>query len=188
VPLTSWGTAHYGRLLVYQPDGLHYAPWSDPRWIVVLGGLGFSAKSVYHWTLSAFSGDRLKAGGFVAMCELSLLLAPHPYLAAAAIAYLVAINMLSAGSALALRDQSDRAVPPSFAPAQLSQVRALSADSVSAEDADDELYERALAHVRSGGRASGQALRKALNVGSARAGALARRLASEGALASDAAE
>jgi hypothetical protein len=184
VPIASALTAHYGRLLVYEADGLHVATWCEPRWIVVVGGLGFSAKSVYHWTLAAFSGDRLKAGAFVALLECTLLLAPLVELQCAAALYLVLINMLSAGSALALRDQSDTFTP---ALAPLPQVRSLTAevsgDASLSDPTDDELYERALAHVRSGGRASGRALRLALGCGTTKAGELAKRLASEASLA-----
>lgn len=184
VPVASYVTVHDGGMLAYEGGRLHVTDWTDPRWLLVLGALTFSAKSVYQWAHAAFD-DVAKALGFTVICEGVLLMSTTPWLGWTAIAMLTLVNVMASSATLALRDQSDTLAP---APAQLSQVRSLT-EEVSGEAPElDPLYERALAHVRATGRCSGRSLQKGLNIGSARALELARRLTSEGALASDAAE
>jgi len=193
VPVASALTAHYGRLLVYAADGLHVGTWADPRWIVVVGGLGFSAKSVYQWTWTAFRRDRFKAAGFVALLECTLLLAPLPELQCAAAAYLILINMLSAGDALASQDREDVRAVATPEPPQATVVRQLTQAPVApevpsaprlpapvetepTEPTDDALYAAALEHVRQGGAPSVRALRDALGCSQRKAMELARQL------------
>jgi len=198
VPVTGYITAHYGHMLVYRGDDLHLAHWANPRWVVVLGCLGFSAKSVYQWALAAFC-DAFKAGGFVALVEGALLLAPLPELAYVALAYLVAINMLSAGSALALRDQSERievaevhfevSAPapelplpaPALMPTESRPSPSLAASGQCTGPGLDD-YARALAYLETVSECSARTLRAALGIGSDRASELVTRLAKDGAL------
>lgn len=107
VPASTYVVAHVGELVRVEGGGVVLASW-HPGWLLVLGGLLFSGKTVYAWTAAAFE-DRLKALGFVALVEGALLLSPSPALSYVALGYLVAINALGTGAALALRHRSDRA-------------------------------------------------------------------------------
>jgi hypothetical protein len=68
---------------------------------LVLGGLAFSAPTVYGWGKIAFRSNA-KAGGFVVLLEGTLTLAHTPWLSVAALVYLVAINAIATGCALSL--------------------------------------------------------------------------------------
>jgi len=118
VPCLTYVVAHVGELVHVEGGTVTAAPWTHPAWLLVAGGLLFSAKTVYAWTAAAF-GDRLKALGFVALVEGVLLLSPSPAVAYVALAYLIVINALGTGARLALRDRVDRAgleVIPATAP------------------------------------------------------------------------
>jgi hypothetical protein len=107
VPASTFVVAHVGELVRVEGGGVVLASW-HPGWLLVLGGLLFSGKTVYAWTRAAFE-DRAKALGFVVLVEGVLLLSPSPALSYVALAYLVAINALGTGAALALRHREDRA-------------------------------------------------------------------------------
>lgn len=50
----------------------HYHAGDTPAlWLIVAGGLLFSASSVYSWGLRLFGGAWYKAGGFTVLIELS---------------------------------------------------------------------------------------------------------------------
>jgi hypothetical protein len=70
-----------------------------PAWLV-LGGLLFSALTVYGWAREAF-GSGAKALGFAALLEGVLTCSATPWLSAGALAYLVAINAVATGVRLA---------------------------------------------------------------------------------------
>jgi len=70
--------------------------------ILIIGGLAFSATSVYRWAYQAFGNSWVKAAGFVVLVEGTLTLSPNPYLAWAALVYLVIINAIATGTTLAL--------------------------------------------------------------------------------------
>jgi len=110
MPLASFYAVHDGELIRAAPGGggLVFAPYTNLEWLLVLGGLTFSAKTVTAWTQDAF-GDWVKALGFVMMLEGSLLLHPTPWLRQAALAMLCAINAIATGCLLALRDRGDSA-------------------------------------------------------------------------------
>jgi len=107
VPVATYAVAHYGGLVANNAGLVTCAPWTNPGWLLVVGGLSFSAKTVYMWGCTAFD-DRFKAAGFVGLVEGSLLLAPIPALAYIALGYLVLINAIATGCLLALRDRADR--------------------------------------------------------------------------------
>jgi len=69
--------------------------------LLVLGGLVFSAKTVLEWGSMAFHDGR-KALGLVVILEGSMTLSHTPWLAGAALAYLVGINALATGCTLSL--------------------------------------------------------------------------------------
>jgi hypothetical protein len=94
VPLASYVLAH-GEVDRGQPLYLQVPV------ALVLGGLLFSARTVYQWAKAAF-GDGAKAAGFVVLAEGILTLSHTHWLALAALAYLVSINGVATGVRLAL--------------------------------------------------------------------------------------
>jgi len=196
VPLSTYAFAHHSGLLTAHDGHIVYAEWSNPDWLILLGGLGFSARTVYHWAHQSFE-EGAKAVGFTLLLEGVLMRAPIPELSYVALAYLVVLNALGTGAVLALRDQRDRArsadreptdyptevqtvafVAPSEAPALPTETRPTEADGASLVDVD--LYGRAIALVRSTGKASMSSLREGLGVGTDRATRLLSRLESDG--------
>jgi len=122
MPLASAYAVHDGRLIVHEHSGgLNFAHWSNPEWLLVLGGLAFSAKTVTQWASVAY-GDWVKSLGFVVMIEGSLLMHPTPWLRVTALTLLCAINAIATGCLLALRDQSDRIVAVPVEPLDPSEL------------------------------------------------------------------
>jgi uncharacterized membrane protein len=78
----------------------HLPSPSTALWGLVVGGLLFSAKTVWQWGLLAFA-DPWKASGFVLLIEGVMVLSPVPWLAVTALALLVAINAIATGCTLA---------------------------------------------------------------------------------------
>ena len=68
--------------------------------ILVLGGLLFSAKTVWQWAHQAFANDAWKATGFVVLLEGVMTLSQIPALAIAALVLLTAINGIATGVVL----------------------------------------------------------------------------------------
>lgn len=66
---------------------------------MVLGGLGFSAVSVYCWGRQAFN-SKFKAACFVLLIELMMSFAQTSWLSQVALGFLIAINAISNGSNL----------------------------------------------------------------------------------------
>lgn len=69
--------------------------------LLVLGGLVYSAKTVYDWGCRAF-GLRAKALGFVVLIEGTMVVSHIGWLGVTALVYLMIINGLSTGCALSL--------------------------------------------------------------------------------------
>ena len=81
---------------------VHYEVASQPMlWILVTGGLTYSALTVYQWAKVAFKHPA-KALGFVVLLEGILTFSASAWLSGSALALLVAINGVSAGCQLAL--------------------------------------------------------------------------------------
>jgi hypothetical protein len=68
---------------------------------LALGGLLFSARTVYAWGRLAFQASG-KALGFVVLMEGVMTMSHTPWLSPAALAYLVAINGIATGCTLSL--------------------------------------------------------------------------------------
>jgi hypothetical protein len=94
VPLASYVVAHFEidrAVPVYEQVAT----------LLVLGGLLYSAKTVYAWGKLAFRAP-VKAAGFVVLLEGVMVFAHTQWLALAALTYLMAINGLATGCNLAL--------------------------------------------------------------------------------------
>lgn len=76
--------------------------------LLVLGGLLYSAKTVYQWGRQAFSCP-YKAAGFVLLIEGTMVTSNIRWLSITALCYLVAINAVATGCQLALRDKPSKA-------------------------------------------------------------------------------
>lgn len=74
--------------------------WSLPA-LLVLGGLVYSAKTVYTWGRMAFASPA-KAVGFTLLVEGIMVCSTSVWLANVALAYLMAINAIATGVTLAL--------------------------------------------------------------------------------------
>lgn len=94
VPLASYVVAH-GEIDATVPL---YAQVST---LLVLGGLLFSAKTVYTWARAAFDSPA-KALGFVVLVEGCLTLSRTHWLGLAALALLVAVNGVATGVTLSV--------------------------------------------------------------------------------------
>jgi hypothetical protein len=94
VPLASYVVAHFD-------VDRAIALYEQVSTLLVIGGLLYSAKTVYAWGALAFRAP-LKSAGFVVLLEGVMVFAQTQWLALAALAYLVAINGLATGCNLAL--------------------------------------------------------------------------------------
>jgi hypothetical protein len=74
--------------------------WSLPA-LLVLGGLVYSAKTVYAWGKMAFASGA-KALGFTVLVEGVMTCSGVPWLSHTALGYLIAINAVATGCTLAL--------------------------------------------------------------------------------------
>jgi hypothetical protein len=95
VPLASYWLAHH------EVDTA-VALYAQLACWLVLGGLVYSATTVYGWANMAF-GSGLKAMGFCVLLEGVLLASRTPWLAILALAYLCAINAVATACKLATR-------------------------------------------------------------------------------------
>lgn len=68
-------------------------------WLVVIGGLAVSAKTVYEWSVEAFR-CRVKAIGFVLVLETMMVMTPSVWLGCSFLALLILVNGISASVAL----------------------------------------------------------------------------------------
>lgn len=92
VPLATFAVAH--NELTFEPG----VP--DPRALLVLGGLVFSARTVYVWGRLAL-GSPLKAAGFTVLIEGVMVGSAQTWLAILALVYLCLINAIATGVTLA---------------------------------------------------------------------------------------
>lgn len=98
VPVASYCIAH---LQIPQAEGFI----SFVSWLMVIGGLIYSALSVYDFGKQAF-GSSAKAVGFVMITELVLVFGQLEWLCYGALAILVGINSVIAGVNLAMEKVS----------------------------------------------------------------------------------
>lgn len=94
VPLGSYTVAHH-EITAFNLTNL--APL-----LMVLGGLAYSALTVYQWGNKAFE-SKFKAFGFVVLIEGIMTLSNITWLSIAALVLLVSINGISTGTKLALK-------------------------------------------------------------------------------------
>jgi hypothetical protein len=96
----------------------HYelTSWTEPKALIVLGGLAFSALTVFRWGRLAF-GSAVKALGFVVLAEGVMTFCSTAWLSVVALGYLVLINAIATGCTIALGAVEDqRANAPTAAP------------------------------------------------------------------------
>jgi hypothetical protein len=97
----------------------HYelTSWTEPKALIVLGGLVFSALTVFRWGRLAFS-SMTKALGFVVLAEGVMTFSSTAWLSGVALGYLVLINAIATGCTIALGAVEDQqAAAPTRAPA-----------------------------------------------------------------------
>lgn len=94
VPVGSFTVAHY------EVTAFNLANWAPL--LMVLGGLAYSALTVYQWGVKAFE-SKCKAFGFVLLIEGIMTLSHTQWLSVAALLLLVSINGISTGTKLALK-------------------------------------------------------------------------------------
>ena len=93
-------------LLVYRIA--HYHAGATPAlWLIVAGGLLFSASSVYGWGLKLFGGAWYKAGGFTLLIELSTVFV-QGWESKLALAVLILINAVNMAHALVVGNKAAR--------------------------------------------------------------------------------
>jgi hypothetical protein len=92
VPLATYVVAH-------QELDVQAPLYAQRAAVLVLGGLLFSATTVYQWSRVAF-GAWAKALGFVVLLEGVMVTSSTPWLALTALAYLIAINGVATGCRL----------------------------------------------------------------------------------------
>jgi hypothetical protein len=87
----------------------HYelTSWVEPKALIVLGGLVFSALTVFRWGRLAF-GSPVKALGFVILAEGVMTFCSTAWLSLVALGYLVLINAIATGCSIALDAVRDR--------------------------------------------------------------------------------
>lgn len=89
--------------------GLDYSRelYLQPSAYMLAGVLAYSAKTVYQWGLQAFSGDKIKAFGFVAFLEGMLSFAPPQlnWFSWICLAYLIIINAVATACSFAQADK-----------------------------------------------------------------------------------
>lgn len=88
-------------VLIHSAYGVVLNPW---LWALVVGGLLYSAPTVFSWALDAF-GSKVKAAGFCVLMEGILTFAHIAALTYLALAVLVFINAVSAACALQVRKE-----------------------------------------------------------------------------------
>ncbi len=96
VPLASFILAHY------EIDRAAPFTW-QPAAPIVLGGLVYSAKTVFAWGRLAFRSTA-KAFGFVVLLEGVMVVSKTQWLSFAALAYLIAINGIATGCNLSAKE------------------------------------------------------------------------------------
>lgn len=77
--------------------------WAQFGTLLVLGGLAYSASTVFTWGRQAFK-SQVKAAGFVVLLEGVLIGSATPWLALVALAVLAAVNAIATGATLSNDD------------------------------------------------------------------------------------
>ena len=75
--------------------------WSDPKSALVLGGLIYSAKTVFLWGKQAFANDGAKALGYVILLEGVMVFSGTWWLCGFALLILMTINAVATTATLA---------------------------------------------------------------------------------------
>lgn len=85
----------------------HHAADTPALWLIVAGGLLFSASSVYGWGLKLFGGAWYKAGGFTILLELSTVFV-RGWESKLALSILILINAVNLAHALVVGNRPAR--------------------------------------------------------------------------------
>ena len=93
-------------ILVYR-IAHHHAAETPALWLIVAGGLLFSASSVYSWGMRLFGGAWYKAGGFTVLLELSTVFV-NGWESKLALSILVLINAVNLAHALVVGNRPAR--------------------------------------------------------------------------------
>lgn len=93
-------------ILVYR-IAHHHAADAPALWLIVAGGLLFSASSVYGWGMKLFGGAWYKAGGFTILLELSTVFV-NGWESKLALSILVLINAVNLAHALVVGNRPAR--------------------------------------------------------------------------------
>lgn len=111
IGIVKGGAIPFGTFALYHLE-MHEDFW-QPKAIVVLGGLLYSARTVYGWCLQAFrkegGPDRLKAIGWCVGIEGFMTVSSTFWLNCAALGLLVLVNAVATGVSLAMEDEAMRA-------------------------------------------------------------------------------
>jgi hypothetical protein len=86
--------------------------WRDPRALIVVGGLLFSAKTVWQWGRLAFDCP-YKATGYVLRMEGVMITSAQPLLSRLALAFLVGINAIATACTIARENPVEQPATPS---------------------------------------------------------------------------
>lgn len=85
----------------------HHAGDTPALWLIVAGGLLFSASSVYGWGMKLFGGAWYKAGGFTVLLELSTVFV-RGWESKLALSILILINAINLAHALVVGNRPTR--------------------------------------------------------------------------------
>jgi hypothetical protein len=85
----------------------HHAGDTPTLWLIVAGGLLFSASSVYGWGMRLFGGQWYKAGGFTILLELSTVFI-NGWESKLALSILILINAINLAHALVVGNRPAR--------------------------------------------------------------------------------
>lgn len=83
----------------------HHAAETPALWLIVAGGLLFSASSVYGWGMRLFGNAWYKAGGFTVLIELSTIFV-NGWESKLALSILVLINAVNLAHALVVGNRA----------------------------------------------------------------------------------
>lgn len=84
--------------------------WRDPRAAIVIGGLLFSAKTVWQWGREAFDCP-YKATGYVILMEGVMVTSRNELLSRLALAFLIGINAIATACTIATEKQAEPEAP-----------------------------------------------------------------------------